>query len=69
MMGPARLLVPHRYLWKRAKWVGGIRLLGQDEPGFWERLGYHHDGDPWQEQRFWGDYPVGGSHDQLDVVE
>ena len=53
--GPARLLVPHLYLWKSAKWVGGIRLLGQDEPGFWESLGYHHYGDPWQEQRFWGD--------------
>jgi DMSO/TMAO reductase YedYZ molybdopterin-dependent catalytic subunit len=53
--GPARLLVPHLDLWKRAPWVRGIRLLDQDEPGFWESLGYHHDGDPWREQRSWGD--------------
>jgi DMSO/TMAO reductase YedYZ molybdopterin-dependent catalytic subunit len=53
--GPARLLVPHLYFWKSAKWVRGIRLLDQDEPGFWESLGYHNYGDPWQEQRFWGD--------------
>jgi DMSO/TMAO reductase YedYZ molybdopterin-dependent catalytic subunit len=53
--GPARLLVPHLYLWKSAKWVRGIRLLDQDEPGFWESLGYHNYGDPWQEQRYWGD--------------
>jgi DMSO/TMAO reductase YedYZ molybdopterin-dependent catalytic subunit len=50
-----RLLVPHLYLWKSAKWVRWIQLLDQDEPGFWESLGYHHYGDPWQEQRFWGD--------------
>ena len=53
--GPARLLVPHLYFWKSAKWVGGLRLLGQDEPGFWESLGYHNHGDPWREQRYWGD--------------
>jgi DMSO/TMAO reductase YedYZ molybdopterin-dependent catalytic subunit len=53
--GPARLLVPHLYLWKSAKWVRWIQLLDQDEPGFWESLGYHNYGDPWQEQRFWGD--------------
>jgi DMSO/TMAO reductase YedYZ molybdopterin-dependent catalytic subunit len=53
--GPARLLVPHLYLWKSAKWVRGIQLRDQDEPGFWESLGYHHYGDPWQEQRCWGD--------------
>ena len=53
--GPARLLVPHLYLWKSAKWVRGLQLLDQDEPGFWESLGYHHYGDPWQEQRYWGD--------------
>jgi DMSO/TMAO reductase YedYZ molybdopterin-dependent catalytic subunit len=53
--GPARLLVPHLYLWKSAKWVRGIQLLDQDEPGFWESLGYHNYGDPWREQRFWGD--------------
>ena len=53
--GPARLLVPHLYLWKSAKWVRGIRLLEQDEPGFWESVGYHNYGDPWREQRYWGD--------------
>ncbi len=53
--GPARLLVPHLYLWKSAKWVRGIRLLVQDEPGFWETLGYHDYGDPWREQRYQGD--------------
>jgi DMSO/TMAO reductase YedYZ molybdopterin-dependent catalytic subunit len=53
--GPARLLVPHLYLWKSAKWVRGIQLLLQDEPGFWESLGYHEYGDPWREQRYAGD--------------
>ncbi len=53
--GPARLLVPHLYLWKSAKWVTGIDLLLQDEPGFWEQLGYHDYGDPWREQRYQGD--------------
>jgi DMSO/TMAO reductase YedYZ molybdopterin-dependent catalytic subunit len=53
--GPARLLVPHLYLWKSAKWVRGIQLLLQDEPGFWETAGYHNYGDPWREQRYWGD--------------
>jgi DMSO/TMAO reductase YedYZ molybdopterin-dependent catalytic subunit len=53
--GPARLLVPHLYFWKSAKWVRGLRLSGEDEPGFWESLGYHMRGDPWQEQRYWGD--------------
>jgi DMSO/TMAO reductase YedYZ molybdopterin-dependent catalytic subunit len=53
--GPARLLVPHLYLWKSAKWVRGIQLLDQDEPGFWETAGYHNYGDPWREQRYWGD--------------
>ena len=52
---PARLLVPHLYFWKSAKWVRGMRLVGEDEPGFWETLGYHERGDPWQEQRYWGD--------------
>jgi DMSO/TMAO reductase YedYZ molybdopterin-dependent catalytic subunit len=50
--GPARLLVPHLYLWKSAKWVRGIQLGDTDEPGFWESLGYHNYGDPWREQRF-----------------
>jgi DMSO/TMAO reductase YedYZ molybdopterin-dependent catalytic subunit len=53
--GPARLLVPHLYLWKSAKWVTGIDLMTKDEPGFWEQLGYHNYGDPWREQRYWGD--------------
>jgi DMSO/TMAO reductase YedYZ molybdopterin-dependent catalytic subunit len=53
--GPARLLVPHLYFWKSAKWVRGLRLLTEDEPGFWESVGYHNDGDPWREQRYWGD--------------
>jgi DMSO/TMAO reductase YedYZ molybdopterin-dependent catalytic subunit len=53
--GPARLLVPHLYFWKSAKWVRGLHLLDHDEPGFWEALGYHMYGDPWREQRYWGD--------------
>jgi len=53
--GPARLLVPHLYLWKSAKWVTGLDLLVDDEPGFWEQLGYHEYGDPWREQRYAGD--------------
>jgi DMSO/TMAO reductase YedYZ molybdopterin-dependent catalytic subunit len=53
--GPARLLVPHLYFWKSAKWVRGLRLLDEDEPGFWETNGYHNYGDPWREQRYWGD--------------
>jgi DMSO/TMAO reductase YedYZ molybdopterin-dependent catalytic subunit len=53
--GPARLLVPHLYLWKSAKWVDGMTLAVTDTPGFWESLGYHSYGDPWREQRYWGD--------------
>jgi DMSO/TMAO reductase YedYZ molybdopterin-dependent catalytic subunit len=53
--GPARLLVPHLYFWKSAKWVRGVQLLLDDEPGFWETLGYHDYGDPWREQRYQGD--------------
>ncbi len=53
--GPARLLVPHLYFWKSAKWVSGLRLLDHDEQGFWERNGYHDRGDPWTEQRYQGD--------------
>jgi DMSO/TMAO reductase YedYZ molybdopterin-dependent catalytic subunit len=53
--GPARLLVPHLYFWKSAKWVRGLRLQDEDEPGFWETNGYHMRGDPWQEQRYSGD--------------
>ena len=53
--GPARLLVPHLYFWKSAKWVRGLRLSDEDEPGFWESAGYHNYGDPWREQRYWSD--------------
>jgi DMSO/TMAO reductase YedYZ molybdopterin-dependent catalytic subunit len=53
--GPARLLVPHLYFWKSAKWVRGITLLNEEQPGFWESNGYHLYGDPWREQRYWGD--------------
>jgi DMSO/TMAO reductase YedYZ molybdopterin-dependent catalytic subunit len=53
--GPARLLVPHLYFWKSAKWVRGLALREDDEPGFWESNGYHLRGDPWLEQRYWGD--------------
>ena len=53
--GPARLLVPHLYFWKSAKWVRQLRLMDRDEAGFWESLGYHNYGDPWREQRYDGD--------------
>jgi DMSO/TMAO reductase YedYZ molybdopterin-dependent catalytic subunit len=53
--GPARLLVPHLYFWKSAKWVRGLRLMREDAPGFWETYGYHMYGDPWGEQRYSGD--------------
>jgi DMSO/TMAO reductase YedYZ molybdopterin-dependent catalytic subunit len=53
--GPARLLVPHLYFWKSAKWVRGLTLTATDEPGFWEEAGYHNRGDPWKEQRYWSD--------------
>jgi DMSO/TMAO reductase YedYZ molybdopterin-dependent catalytic subunit len=53
--GPARLLVPHLYFWKSAKWVRAIHFRDHDEPGFWEGLGYHMRGDPWKEQRYTGD--------------
>jgi DMSO/TMAO reductase YedYZ molybdopterin-dependent catalytic subunit len=53
--GPARMLVPHLYFWKSAKWVAGLRIADHDEPGFWEENGYHNRGDPWQEERYWND--------------
>jgi DMSO/TMAO reductase YedYZ molybdopterin-dependent catalytic subunit len=53
--GPARLLVPHLYFWKSAKWVRGLELRDENEPGFWETYGYHMYGDPWKEQRYRGD--------------
>ena len=51
--GPARLLVPHLYFWKSAKWIRGLIMHDSDEPGFWEQNGYNMYGDPWQEQRYW----------------
>lgn len=53
--GPARLLVPHLYFWKSAKWVNGLQFTTRDEAGFWELRGYHMYGDPWKEQRYPGD--------------
>jgi DMSO/TMAO reductase YedYZ molybdopterin-dependent catalytic subunit len=53
--GPARLVVPHLYFWKSAKWVRGLNLMDSDRPGFWESLGYHNRGDYWKEQRYQGD--------------
>ena len=53
--GPVRMIVPHLYFWKSAKWIAGIRLLDHDEPGFWEQNGYHARGNPWDEQRYSGD--------------
>jgi DMSO/TMAO reductase YedYZ molybdopterin-dependent catalytic subunit len=53
--GPARLLVPHLYFWKSAKWLREVRFMEHDEAGFWESLGYHNYGDPWREQRYSGD--------------
>ena len=50
--GPARMLVPHLYFWKSAKWVGGMQFLDKDRPGFWETYGYHIYGDPWKEERY-----------------
>jgi len=53
--GPARLLVPHLYFWKSAKWINALQFTRRDEAGFWELRGYHIHGDPWREQRFRGD--------------
>lgn len=50
--GPCRLFVPHLYFWKSAKWVNGLEFIAKDEPGFWERYGYHMRGDPWKEERY-----------------
>jgi len=49
---PLRLVVPRRYFWKSAKWIRRIEVVGRDEPGFWERNGYHNEADPWREERF-----------------
>jgi DMSO/TMAO reductase YedYZ molybdopterin-dependent catalytic subunit len=51
--GPVRLLVPHLYFWKSAKWLRGLTMMPTDDPGFWEQSGYHIHGDPWQEERYW----------------
>jgi DMSO/TMAO reductase YedYZ molybdopterin-dependent catalytic subunit len=70
----ARLLIPHVYFWKSARWVRGLQLLIEDRPGFWEAAGYHNYGDPWKEQRYEGDRtplnPTAGqgdtmTHDQI----
>ncbi|MEA2641400.1 MAG: hypothetical protein QOF51_2794 [Chloroflexota bacterium] len=53
--GPVRLVVPHLYFWKSAKWLTGIEFVDRDTPGFWENYGYHMRGDPWQEQRYSAD--------------
>jgi DMSO/TMAO reductase YedYZ molybdopterin-dependent catalytic subunit len=53
--GPVRMVVPHLYFWKSAKWLEGIELSDVDQPGFWEQNGYHNYGDPFREQRYWGD--------------
>ena len=53
--GPVRLLIPHLYLWKSAKWIRSLKFMDEDEPGFWERYGYHMYGDPWREQRYTND--------------
>ncbi|MFM2305202.1 MAG: hypothetical protein RLZZ135_2615 [Cyanobacteriota bacterium] len=50
--GPLRLVVPHLYAWKSAKWINGLEFIAQDEPGFWERNGYHRRGEPWTEERY-----------------
>ena len=54
--GPMRLVVPKRYGWKSAKWVNGLEFMEQDAPGFWEMRGYHMEGDPWKEERFWSTF-------------
>ena len=54
--GPMRLVVPKRYGWKSAKWVNGLEFMAQDSPGFWEIRGYHMEGDPWKEERFWSTF-------------
>jgi DMSO/TMAO reductase YedYZ molybdopterin-dependent catalytic subunit len=51
--GPMRMFVPKRYFWKSTKWCNGVEFSAEDKPGFWELRGYHNDGDPWQEQRYW----------------
>ena len=48
-----RLLVPHLYFWKSAKWLRGLTMMPTDDPGFWEQSGYHIHGDPWLEERYW----------------
>ena len=53
--GPVRMVIPRLYFWKSAKWLRGLELLDHDEPGLWEQNGYHNVGDPWLEQRYWGD--------------
>lgn len=51
--GPVRTIIPKRYAWKGAKYLSGIELMAEDRPGFWEQRGYHNEGDPWKEERYW----------------
>ena len=53
--GPVRMLVPHLYFWKSAKWISTLTVMTKDRPGFWEQRGYHDHGDPWTQQRYQGD--------------
>jgi DMSO/TMAO reductase YedYZ molybdopterin-dependent catalytic subunit len=53
--GPVRMLVPHLYFWKSAKWISRITVMKRDQQGFWEQNGYHDRGDPWKQQRYQGD--------------
>ncbi len=52
--GPVRVVVPKLYFWKSAKWINRVELVADDQPGFWERNGYHIRGNPWKEERFSG---------------
>lgn len=64
---PLRLVVPKRYGWKSAKWVNGVEFIEQDEPGFWERIGYHNNANPWKEERFWPE--IDGGLKMMQPVE
>lgn len=61
--GPVRAIVPKLYAWKSAKWICGVEVVDEDQPGYWERVGYHNHGDPWSEERFEGEMPESFSTD------
>jgi DMSO/TMAO reductase YedYZ molybdopterin-dependent catalytic subunit len=63
--GPVRIVIPHLYFWKSAKWVRGLEVRAGDQPGFWERNGYHMYGDPWEELRYTRDRPTGKPRPRL----